>query len=302
MVVKVFVSISINCVSKNEIKFHWRSNFKFLEIKFHFLTNICMIDPEKLCFHPPPNMQRAKHHLALLFFVFLMLQAIAPCKAEIFSISDVTYPHLVISDPLNLPVVWHKKSLAFRLVHSAAVRISARGIRFVPSTHTLTIPQSTNSISTPSNRWRGAICVPARDSLCHLQTNMPNTSSSTAFRSRVFPNFPNTVFLTQQDASMIPEDVSHILISGASNTKTCPETVAGRTAIPPLRTEHSMPRHDVSLCNILGMGADFVFVPATNTLYALGDPIGIPALVLLGILIVFMMIMMGHNLQVIVFL
>ncbi len=97
---------------------------------------------------------------------------------------------------------------------------------------------------------------------------------------------------------MLPQDVSHILISGSSSTRTCPETASGRTAIPPLRVNHSFPMHDISLCNILGMGADFVFVPATKRLYVLGDPIGIPALVLLGMLIVFMMIMMGHNLQV----
>jgi hypothetical protein len=47
-------------------------------------------------------------------------------RAELFTVSDVSYPHLVITDPASTPVVWHKKSIAFKLVHSLAVRINAR--------------------------------------------------------------------------------------------------------------------------------------------------------------------------------
>jgi hypothetical protein len=57
--------------------------------------------------------------------------------AELFPISDASYPYLVITDPSMVNVAWHIKSIAFRLAHSAAVRINSRGIRFIPSVHTL---------------------------------------------------------------------------------------------------------------------------------------------------------------------
>ena len=114
----------------------------------------------------------------------------------------------------------------------------------------------------------------------------------------MFPNYPNVVYITQRDASILPSDVAHVLMSGSADVATCPEISSGRTVIPPLRAQNALPMHDVSLCNLMGMGADVVYVPAEGMLHVLGDPIGIPALILLGILIVFMMIMMGHNLQV----
>lgn len=164
-------------------------------------------------------------------------------QAELFPISDESYPHLVITDPSNVPVTWHKKSIAFRLANSAAVRINsrwcqhdqymhaacvlvprclctlsicmqnmcavcshcrltfARGIRFIPSTHTLHLStqkgfqESLDPIvntfiaanasldqrwwnddgpalstrekqlvdrSSAINRWRSVACIPAR--------------------------------------------------------------------------------------------------------------------------------------------
>jgi hypothetical protein len=139
------------------------------------------------------------------------------------------------------------------------------------------------------NRWRGTTCIPARDLLCHLR------SSESKFVSRLFPNHPRQVFLTQRDSALLPEDVARMLV-GRSGTMTCPEIQIGRTAITPL--DHSVPHHDISLCNIVGMGSDYLFVPFQSRVYVLVDPVGIPALVLLSILTVAMMIILGHNLQV----
>jgi hypothetical protein len=58
-------------------------------------------------------------------------------RAELFPISNGSYPYLVITDPSTVNVAWHTKSMAFRLAHSAAVRINSRGICFIPSVHTL---------------------------------------------------------------------------------------------------------------------------------------------------------------------
>lgn len=145
-----------------------------------------------------------------------------------------------------------------------------------------------------------------RDSLCHLKSSLleadapPYSPYSRTYVSRLFPIYPQQVFLTQRDTRFLPEDIARMLM-GAGGAMTCPEMATGRTAVSPLENEHAVPQHDISLCNIIGMGADYLFVPFQSRLYVLIDPIGIPALIVLSILIIVMMVIMGHNLQVCVF-
>lgn len=302
-------------------------------------------------------------HILHMFILFALMHP-RSSKCELFPISDSSYPHLIITDPASAAVYWHKKAVGFRLAHSAAVRINSRGIRFIPSSHTLKIATPLNDWFNPltgvsnsqwwfdhvpatedeteiahsytgleySNRWRGVPCVPARDSLCHMrshlllsdedQTSSSCSSSSSSmtgrsasinnsslgdeqytysttscsFMSRAFPNYPNPAFITVGEAENIPADVRWMLTAGSSPT--CPETTTGREAVPPMNARNSMPYQDVSLCNVMGMGGDFIFVPFINRLYSLGDPLGIPAILAIGILVVVMMVVMGHNLQV----
>lgn len=56
-------------------------------------------------------------------------------------------------------------------------------------------------------------------------------------------------------------------------------------------------QHDISLCNIVGMGSDYVYVPYRSRLFVLAAPVGNVALVVMSIFIVYLMIVMGHNLQ-----
>ena len=62
--------------------------------------------------------------LTLQFLLWSSLSCFT--SSEIFSISDRNYPHLFINEPTTAPLVWHKKSLGFRLANTAAVRINAR--------------------------------------------------------------------------------------------------------------------------------------------------------------------------------
>lgn len=114
----------------------------------------------------------------------------------------------------------------------------------------------------------------------------------------MFPNYPHPVYLTQRDSLQLPADVARMLMAGPISMSTCPETATGRTAIPPMDAAQAMPFHDVSLCNLMGMGGDYLFVPFVSKMFALGDPMGVPATILLGVLIIWMMVVMGHNLQV----
>ena len=151
------------------------------------------------------------------------------------------------------------------------------------------------------NRWRSTTCLPARDSLCHLRSSIEQDADTSPvlskYVSRLFPNHPQQVFLTQRDAKFLPEDVSRMMV-GSAGAMSCPEIETGRTAISPLETPHAVPQHDISLCNLLGMGADYLFMPFQSRVYVLVDPMGVPVLMLLSILIVVMMVIMGHNLQV----
>ena len=132
--------------------------------------------------------------------VTAILIGVDPTSAELFPISDTSYPHVVIMEQTGTPVTWHRKSVAFKLVHSIAVRINSRGIQFIPSSHHLQFSTQhedmsdmykANSLSTSHwiwdewwgnkptellteaevksaqnatapNRWRGIPCIPAR--------------------------------------------------------------------------------------------------------------------------------------------
>ena len=65
----------------------------------------------------------------LIKVAWLLLLVGQPSGAEVFPISDSSYPHIFIQDPVTFPVVWHKKTFGFRLAHSAAVRINSRCVQ-----------------------------------------------------------------------------------------------------------------------------------------------------------------------------
>lgn len=56
-------------------------------------------------------------------------------------------------------------------------------------------------------------------------------------------------------------------------------------------------QHDISLCNVVGLGSDYVYIPYTSRLYVLANPVGSFALVAMSLIIVYLMIVVGHNLQ-----
>jgi hypothetical protein len=199
-----------------------------------------------------------------------------------------------------MPVVWHTKAIGMRMAQGSAVRISSRGIRFIPNSHTLSIDEKV---------WKPMKCYTARDALCHLQPRDIIVSSSASsgddasgrvFRGKVFPNGPYPAFVTQGYGNN--KTYTH-----ADGTKTyhrfayCPETWTGRTVVParPAISIVAPPseRYDVSLCNLMGVGSEFVYQPKDSTLYECTDPIGSIPLVTASILIIAMMMIVGYNLE-----
>ena len=67
---------------------------------------------------------------SLLLHLILLTASIKHGDCELFSISNTSYPHIFITDPVNVPVVWHRKLLGFRSVQKHQL----------PRTHTHTKP------------------------------------------------------------------------------------------------------------------------------------------------------------------
>lgn len=145
--------------------------------------------------------------------------------------------------------------------------------------------------------WRSIQCMPSRQSLCNLASSFYTSAGGAAAAtqpqtiSRFLPNYPGPVFLSQRDSHLLPADVARMLGTGH-----CPESATGRTAIAPQHAS-DVQRHDISLCNVVGLGMDYVFVPFVNRLYALANPVGNVALLFMSLLIVYLMVVVGHNLQ-----
>ena len=142
--------------------------------------------------------------------------------------------------------------------------------------------------------WRSIQCMPSRQSLCNLASSYTSSvggAAATQTISRFLPNYPGPVFLSQRDSHLIPADVARMLGTGH-----CPESATGRTAIAPQHAS-DVQRHDISLCNVVGLGVDYVFVPFVNRLYALANPVGDVALLFMSLLVVYLMVVVGHNLQ-----
>ncbi len=53
---------------------------------------------------------------------FILLAAAIQSDGELFSISDTSYPHVFMNDPVRIPLVWHRKFFAFRFVEGDKAR------------------------------------------------------------------------------------------------------------------------------------------------------------------------------------
>jgi hypothetical protein len=123
--------------------------------------------------------------------------------------------------------------------------------------------------------------------------------------SRFLANFPAPVFITQRGVGQLPSDISRMMTASSSSSSSasfCPEAFTGRMLLAPdTAAEQGVPMimMDISLCNIIGMAADYVYIPSRNSLYVLFDPVGDIVLLLMSLLVIYLMVIMGHNLQVV---
>ena len=218
----------------------------------------------------------------------LLLACLQGCQPEIFSIGDQAYPYVYLMEP-SVPVFWNTKFFALRMAGSQAVRINARGVRFIPpdSSAIALVNSSTHSRDfhiLPAddkgrNPWQVFRCKSSTDALCQIDTQ------GSGYTSRLFPNAGSPVYITHGELPESPLGGIPKFVTG-----NCPESSTGRVA-------NFEKRWDVSICNILGMGSDFVYMPYTSELFVLQDPISFQMFAVISALTIFLTIVLAHNLE-----
>lgn len=193
------------------------------------------------------------------------------------------------------------------------MRINSRGVRFIAGDGFRVVLTSSSSSSrsqplassSSAAKWIQFKCAASTRGLCEIEpvrlagTGGDNATLHTAARSLVFPNMGVPAYVThgREVATVWP------LLSTA--TGRCPETRTGRTASAldvhsgPNGAYNSatIPRWDISLCNVLGVGGDYFFVPDQGVLHVLLDPISVQMLTVISILTIYMAVMLAHNLE-----
>lgn len=214
----------------------------------------------------------------------LLFALVCVCGAEIMPIGDNSYPYVYLMDP-PIPVLWNKRFFYMRMATSQAIRINSRGIRYIPSDYT---PVFSNDTSVPfmfqggrHSAWYKSKCSIAQDSLCHIKDELFT-------RSRLFPTPGSPVYITHGNIG--EWERKHLSME-------CPEFNTGRTSSVALGVMSANPMWDVSLCNVLGAGGDYVYFPYREELYVLSKPISFQVLVLISGMTVLMTIVLAHNLE-----
>lgn len=149
-------------------------------------------------------------------------------------------------------------------------------------------------------KWRNIRCDPSphRDSLCLLVSKFPGAT----LKSRFLPVYPGAVFVSRiGTGSDIAKDLQRMIAfkEGSLSSSCSDVSASGRTLVALSSSSESQQQLDISLCNIIIGGADYLYVPSTNRLYVLFDPLNNVSLFLVSLLVVYLMITMGHNLQVV---
>lgn len=213
----------------------------------------------------------------LLSLLLLIACTVRVCKSEMLSIGDQGYPHLFFLQP-STPVLWDRKTLALREAGSQAVRVNSRGIRYIPAAYSVVTLGSASRAGShfhSESGWDWVNCTLSEGGLCDIMSDVTGQ-----LISRVFPDAPGDVYV----GSTGSERVDAIL------GPKCPETKTKRVL-------SGGDRYDVSACNVIGAGTDFVYLPYENRLYVLSDPISFQVITIISILTVIMTIVLAHNLE-----
>lgn len=257
--------------------------------------------------------------IMLLLALFLLVYP-ETAGGELLAIGDQGYPHIYLMQP-PAAVQWHEKVFALKIASAQAVRINSRGIRFISAGYSsLVLTHDGNEdtrdeeqdnygrsrrkaiISSITHEyagegkgggeWRSIHCEGARDSLCHIVDSAETDKGQQVITGRAFPNAGQVAYVGHG----LSRSYSVLENLGIGR---CPESSTGRTAgvVGGGIANASSVQWDITICNVLGGGGDFVYVPDEQRLYALGDPISFQMFAAISVLTILMAIILAHNLE-----
>ena len=203
--------------------------------------------------------------LSRIMISFMLRQA----SATLMALSTSQYPYLALLSPAG-PVEWHKKSFSLAMAQAEAVRISPRGLQFI---------HSSQLVVSEANNWHKTTCRRSPIGMCEVEKD----GVTTVF----FPIYGASVMMDNLQ-SVPAEHWVHYL-------PTCTEGITVRTSIV---GNAAQKRRDVSLCDVLGGGGDFVYLPASDTIFFKAKPISFQMFSLISVMTVYLAVILAHNLEV----
>jgi hypothetical protein len=271
---------------------------------------------------------------AMIIIVWLLLPSI---ESTVIQLQQGTHPFLVVQAQQQaaasatlggMPLNWHGSFTRKTLSSAGVVRINWTGVRFVHRDQVSMHPLE----SLGAHGWKGWQCGASDTALCETILHTVTTIPKQALTLRVFPTpdptpdptaAANTVWGSECETASDDSSSSSSSSSSSNNNSpactgtgvyarlyselhkmlagsTCMSYNAGRRlALPELVHNSSKVSllHDISLCNIMETGSDFVYIPSRDMLYTRTDPISTPVFVVLGLLTVAASVMLAQNIE-----
>lgn len=246
-------------------------------------------------------------------FLQVVLVLFLPCpqRAEVFTLSSKGAPHLLHADPSPNPILWYQSAFAFKLASSEAVRINSRGVRFVSGAAARDpLSHARRELRLASPAWTGLPCRPGGGgSLCTGSAALQqkrldgNSSGALALVSRIFPVPGERVVVAQHSVEASQLDGT-LLEQAKGMLGSCPpwSSFTGRSVQlwsvgADGNASRSLVTWDVSSCNALDAGVEYVFLPHRWELHVLDDPMGFQLFLVISLLSVALVIVLARNLE-----
>lgn len=268
-------------------------------------------------------MMRSSYLAVIIMFGMLLPSG----ESTVIQLQQGTHPFLVVQAQQQaaasatlggIPLDWHGSFTLKTLSNAGVVRINWTGVRFVHRDQMSIHPLE----SLGAHGWKGWQCGASDTALCETILHAATTAPTQALTLRVFPT-PDPTAVTNPVWGSECESASdddggdraactgtgtyarlyselHDLLAGSA----CRSYNAGRRlALPELvnASTNNISQisllHDISLCNIMETGSDFVYIHSQNMLYTRTDPISIPVFAVLGVLTVAASVMLAQNIE-----
>lgn len=203
----------------------------------------------------------------MTYSLLICALCLACTMAELLPITEDSYPYLKFANANQMTLSWHTTYVAQRAASAAAIRVNGKGVRFISALH---------SKLTLGRGWESFHCSYDVNAMCRLESTLGNVTS------RAFPTSPETVYSLMET----PNSRNYPAVM----PKHCPEAKSGRIVSDDMR--------DLSLCDVIGVQADFVYEPHNNVMHISTKSLHLGYVIAMSIATVYIAIVLSTNLDV----